>query len=142
MEFKYNRNKEDLLSVMKSKAKKKDLKITEYKDKVEIEIFSKEYSSKSGAVPVTFKGKFQDGNQSCTLSGKFYYGFYLYTLVIVAAILIIVRTALSLYYRHMGNLLLCGVVTALLAVVIIVVQKKSKAGKKLIADFLCNLNKK
>ena len=76
----------------------------------------------------------------CHLKGKFSYGFNLYTLVIIAAILIVARFVWSAFQNQVDNMILCGIVTALLIVVIIVVNVKAKPAKRILTEFLDDLN--
>ena len=93
MDFNYNRNSEGTVKVMKSKGKKNNIKVVQQDKKhpaIKLEISLGDDGKKQGEglVPVIFKGKISDNDKGSTLTGKFTYGFYLYTLVIVAAILI------------------------------------------------------
>ena len=138
--FKFNRKKEDLLPVMKAKAEKANIKMTKEKDKISLE--TGKFQNGEDAVPVIFKGKITNTETGCTFDGKYTYGFYLYTLVIVAAILIVARFSWSAYQHQMDNMILCGIVTVLLIGLIVVVTKKSKGGKNVIENFLNNLDLK
>ena len=89
-----------------------------------------------------FKGKMKDTESGSEMTGKFTFGFYLYSMVIVAIILIVARFGFSLYNMQEGNLILCGIVTVLLLIVIAVVVVKSKPDRQHITDFLNDLNKK
>ena len=138
--FKFNRKKEDLLPVMKAKAEKANIKMTKEKDKISLMLETGKFQNGEDAVPVIFKGKIT--NTGCTFNGKYTYGFYLYTLVIVAAILIVARFSWSAYQHQMDNMILCGIVTVLLIGLIVVVTKKSKGGKNVIENLLNNLDLK
>ena len=140
--FKFNRKKEDLLPVMKVKAEKANIKMTKEKDKVALMLETGKLQNGEDAVPVIFKGKITNTETGCTFDGKYTYGFYLYTLVIVAAILIVARFSWSAYQHQMDNMILCGIVTVLLIGLIVVVTKKSKGGKKVIENLLNNLDLK
>ena len=147
MDFNYNRNSEGTVKVMKSKGKKNNIKVVQQDKKhpaIKLEISLGDDGKKQGEglVPVIFKGKISDNDKGSTLTGKFNYGFYLYTLVIVAAILIVVRFGFSLYNMQKDNMLLCGIVTVLLIILIAVVLVKSKPDREHITEFLNNLNKK
>lgn len=142
MEFCYNRDKKSLLNVMKSKAVKKNLKVVCDNDKVQISLESGEFNNGEDVIPVTFKGKVTEENGVCCISGKFSYGFYLYTLVIFAIVLIIARFTWSAIQEQLDNMVLCGIVTVLLIIVVAVVHKKSKKARTIIIDFLNNLNKR
>ena len=134
--FKFNRKKEDLLPVMKAKAEKANIKMTKEKDKISLMLETGKFQNGEDAVPVIFKGKITNTETGCTFDGKYTYGFYLYTLVIVAAILIVARFSWSAYQHQMDNMILCGIVTVLLIGLIVVVTKKSKGGKKVIENLL------
>ena len=140
--FKFNRKKEDLLPVMKAKAEKANIKMTKEKDKISLMLETGNFQNGEDAVPVIFKGKITNTETGCTFDGKYTYGFYLYTLVIVAAILIVARFSWSAYQHQMDNMILCGIVTVLLIGLIVVVTKKSKGGKNVIENLLNNLNLK
>ena len=140
--FKFNRKKEDLLPVMKAKSEKANIKMTKEKDKIFLMLETGKFQNGEDAVPVIFKGKITNTETGCTFDGKYTYGFYLYTLVIVAAILIVARFSWSAYQHQMDNMILCGIVTVLLIGLIVVVTKKSKGGKKVIENLLNNLDLK
>lgn len=140
--FKFNRKKEDLLPVMKAKAEKANIKMTKEKDKISLMLETRKFQNGEDAVPVIFKGKITNTETGCTFDGKYTYGFYLYTLVIVAAILIVARFSWSAYQHQIDNMILCGIVTVLLIGLIVVVTKKSKGGKKVIENLLNNLDLK
>ena len=140
MEFSYNREMAELLRVMKSKAEKKNIQITESGDKLTAGLEIGKFSNGEDAIPVTFKGKFTEDGMKCHLKGKFSYGFNLYTLVIIAAILIVARFVWSAFQNQVDNMILCGIVTALLIVVIIVVNVKAKPAKRILTEFLDDLN--
>ena len=140
--FKFNRKKEDLLPVMKAKAEKANIKMTKEKDKISLMLETEKFQNGEDAVPVIFKGKITNTETGCTFDGKYTYGFYLYTLVIVAAILIVARFSWSAYQHQMDNMILCGIVTVLLIGLIVVVTNKSKGGKKVIENLLNNLDLK
>ena len=99
--FKFNRKKEDLLPVMKAKAEKANIKMTKEKDKISLMLETGKFQNGEDAVPVIFKGKITNTETGCTFDGKYTYGFYLYTLVIVAAILIVARFSWSAYQHQM-----------------------------------------
>ena len=134
--FKFNRKKEDLLPVMKAKAEKANIKMTKEKDKISLMLETGKFQNGEDAVPVIFKGKITNTETGCTFDGKYTYGFYLYTLVIVA------RFSWSAYQHQMDNMILCGIVTVLLIGLIVVVTKKSKGGKNVIENLLNNLDLK
>lgn len=141
-EYIINRDKKDLIKFMKGKAEKMGLQC-----KFEEEGFVVE--SKPGAdmdsqtpIPVMFKGKLIEEDTRTRLTGRFTYGFYLTTLVIIAVVLILARFTWSVYQKQMDNIILCAVVTVLLMVVCVVVRVKGRALKKTISEFLLGLNKK
>ena len=142
MEFSYNRGKAELLRVMKSKGEKKNIEVKDNGNKISINLITGKFTKGEDTIPVMFHGKISEDEGKCRLSGKFTYGFYLYTLVIVAAILIIARFSWSAYKHQTDNMILCGIVTLLLVIVVSVVLVKSKSGKKVITDFLNDLNLK
>lgn len=140
--FSYNRNQTEFMRVMKSKAEKKGLYVTAMDDRLQVSLQSDKFSDGENAVPVIFKGKLTGTEEACSLKGKFCYGFYLYTLVIVAAVLIVARFAWSAYQKQTDNMILCGIVTLILIIVIYVVHIKSRPAKRIICDFLGDLNVK
>ena len=140
MDFEYNRDKKSLVNVMKSKAEKKNLKVSLDNHKINITLEQGKFNNGEDAIPVTFKGKLADKGDKCSISGKFTYGFYLYGLVFFAAILIVVRFVASAIQKQADNMILCLVVTVLLSIVIVVVNVKSKKGKAVIEEYLKNLN--
>lgn len=142
MEFQFNRDKATLLNVMKTKAAKKNLKMKSDEDRVEICLENGKFHNGEDAIPVVFKGKLKEDSGNCSLTGRFTYGFYLYSLVIFAIVLIIVRFVWSVWKNQTKNIILCGIVAALLIVVIAVVWIKSKKPRMIIEDFLNNLNVK
>ena len=142
MEFQYNRDKKSLLHVIDSKSKKKDIVVRENNGKIQVNLAQGKFHNGEDAIPVTFQGKLNGEGEKCSISGNFTYGFYLYTMVIVAAVLIIARFSWSAYKMQVGNMVLCGIVTGLLAIVMIVVHIKAKKAKKVITEFLSDLNVK
>ena len=152
MDFTYNRNTEDTIKVMESKGLKHNIKIVKSKStnksekdnvtNVQVSLGDGKKSKNEGLLPVIFKGKMKDTESGSEMTGKFTFGFYLYSMVIVAIILIVARFGFSLYNMQEGNLILCGIVTVLLLIVIAVVVVKSKPDRQHITDFLNDLNKK
>ena len=136
MEFKINRDKKTLLNVMKSKGEKKNIKVVSFGDKIEISLESGKYTNGEDNIPVTFKGKISEEKDTGIVMGHFSYGFYLYTLVIFAAVLIAARFVWSVIQKQVDNMILCGIVTVLLIIVMTVVHLKASKGKKVIEDFL------
>ncbi len=151
MELKYNRKKDELINVMKSKGDKKGIVIRSYANKLEISLDYETYKDES-IIPVTFKSTFEEEvtnsknasaeSERCTLKGRFVYGFYLYTMVILAMALIIARFTSSYIQKQVDNMILCGIVTVVLVIVVYVVRIKSKPAKKIIIEFLNYLDKK
>lgn len=142
MEFQFNRDKATLLNVMKNKAVKKNLKMKSNEDRVEICLENGKFHNGEDAIPVVFKGKLKEDRGICSLTGRFTYGFYLYSLVILAIVLIVVRFVWSVWKNQTNNIILCGIVSALLIIVIVVVQIKSRKSRMIIEEFLNNLNLK
>lgn len=142
MEFSYNRGKAELLRVMKSKAEKKNIHIIESGDGLTASLETGKFSNGEDVIPVTFKGKFTDKGECCSLKGKFTYGFNLYTMVIVAAVLIVARFAWSASQKQVDNMILCGIVAVLLIIVIVVVNVKAKPAKQILTEFLEDFNVK
>lgn len=142
MKFNYNRNKIELLRVMKSKGEKKNLKVIQHQDKIKISLEPGKFLEGEDAIPVTFQGKITESEGECFLCGNYRYGFNLTTLVFVAALLIIARFVWSASQNQTDNMILCAIVSGLLIIVICIVWVKSKPAKKIINDFLSNLNVK
>lgn len=139
MKFEYNRDKETLLNVMDNKAKKKNIVVREHDNKLEITLAPGKFDDRVEAVPVTFKGKIVEEEKECKIDGTFTFGFYLYTLVIVAVVLIIARFLWSVYKMQTGNMILCGIVAAILVIVVAVVVAKATKPKEIITEFLKDL---
>ena len=142
MKFEYNRDKKTLSNVMKSKGEKKNIKVDLEKDKVRLSLEPGKFGEATESIPVTFRGKVTDTEKGCCLEGKFTFGFYLYTMVIVAAILIIARFVWSMYKMQISNIALCTVAAVLLIIVLSVVVAKANKPKVIITEFLNNLNVK
>lgn len=142
MEFIYNRDKSEVINVLKRKAEKKNLEVTVKNDKVEVGLKLGKFHNAEDYIPVTFKGKMGNDGNGSHLRGGFYYGFYFYTLVIVAAFLIVARFIWSAIHGQTANMILCGIVTVLLFIVVFVVLNKSKKAKEIITDCLSDLNVK
>lgn len=140
MEIFYNRNKDELLPVMKSKGEKKNIKIYCQDNKLVVSLKTGEFKNGEDSIPVMLKGRLVNIDEGCVFKGRFSYGFYLYTLVILAAVLIVARFAWSAYQKQLDNMILCGIVTVLLVIVIAVVFVKSKKAKELIMNFMNDLN--
>lgn len=142
VEYKINREKNDLIKFMKTKSGKKGLCCTFEGDKIIIEAEPGKDMQSQTPIPTMFKGKIVEEGNSTTISGRFSYGFYLTTLVIVAIVLIAARLAWSVYKMQRNNIILCIIVTILLILVCIVVNIKGKKLKNEIEEFLGNLDKK
>lgn len=142
MEFSYNREKAELLRVMKSKAEKKNIHITERGNELTASLKTGKFKNGEDAIPVTFKGMLTENGTKCTLKGKCSYGFYSYTMVIIAAVLIVARFVWSASQKQVDNMILCSIVTALLVLVIVVVNIKAKPAKRILTEFLEDLNLK
>lgn len=142
MEIIYNRPKDELIKVMKSKAEKKNISVFCDGNKLQVGLQTGQFKNGEDSIPVILKGKITNADNGCVFKGRFSYGFYLYTLVIAAAVLIVARFSWSAYQNQVDNMILCGIVTALLILVIAVVLVKSKNAKKIILDFMNNLNLK
>lgn len=142
MEIKVNRSKDDLIKHIKNKATKKDLQCKFENGKFTIESVPGKSKETQTPVPVMFKGTIEDDNDSSIIKGRFSYGFYFSTLVIIAIVFIIARFSWSLYQKQTDNMILCGIVTVLLIIVCVVIQVKGKELKQKITDFLLNLDKK
>lgn len=129
------------MPVLKTKAEKKNINVTKNKEKISIMLETGKFANGEDAIPVTLCGKLTDTEKGSVFKGKYTYGFYLYTMVIVAAILIVARFSWSMYQKQTDNMILCGIVTILLIVMMMIVNKKSKAGKQVIEAFLEELGK-
>ena len=140
MKFEYNRDRKTLLNVINSKAEKKNIRVDTEKEKIKVSLEPGTFDEAAESIPVTFKGKLADTENGCCLEGKFTFGFYLYTMVIVAAILIIARFAWSAYKMQTGNIVLCAIAAVLLIVVLAVVVAKANKPKEIITKFLQDLN--
>jgi len=140
MEIKIEREKRDLIKFMKKKAEKTGLECTVEGEKLIVQ--TKINDTAIIPVPVSFKGKITDIEKGVAITGRFSNGFYLTTLVILSAVLIIARLAWSIYKMQMDNIILCIIVSVLLAVVCIVTNVKGKPVRNNILDFLNNLEKK
>ena len=142
MKFEYNRDKETLLNVMDSKAKKKNIVVKESRDRIEVALAQGKFDSGVESVPVTFKGKITEKDNTCVIEGRFTFGFYLYTMVIVAAALIVARFLWSAYKMQTANMILCGMVATILVIVVAVIVAKAAKPKAIIGGFLKDLNVK
>lgn len=141
-QFEYNQEESSLTKVLQAKAEKKKLQVIS--DAHRIQIFLKPEAFKNGEadIPVSFRGKFVAKEKGTLLQGKFTYGFYLYTLVFIAILLIVARFVWSAYQGQQDNMILCGIVTIVLIVVMAFVRQKSKPAKAIIEELLKDLNRK
>lgn len=135
-QFQSKKEKNEIINTLKVMGKKKNLNVLTKQDKVEIFLQREKFSADEGAIPVRFCGKFLKEQESTVLKGKFTYGFYLYTLVFVAILLIAVRFGLSVWQKQTDNIVLCGIVAVVLLLVMVYVRHKAKSAKKYISDFL------
>lgn len=142
IEYIVNRDNADLIKFMKTKADKIGLqcKFEDNKFIVEAKPGTDKYTQTP--IPVVFQGKLSEESGQSKIVGKFTYGFYLTTLVIIAVILIVARLTWSIYQKQMDNIILCGIVTVLLIVVCVVVRIKGKELKTKIEEFLRDLDKR
>ena len=142
MEFHYNRDKAELLRVMKSKGEKKNICVQDARGKIQITLEPGKFSDGEDVIPVHFRGELQSDSKGCRLKGRFNYGFNLTVLVIVAAMMIVARFVWSVYQNQTDNIALCVVVAVVLAGVVIVANVKAKPAKEMIREFLANLDVK
>lgn len=140
--YTFNRDKKDLIKFMKTKADKVGLLCKTEGDKVRIEAKPGTDAKSQTPIPVIFQGKVMQNGAESEITGRFTYGFYFTTLVIVAIILIVLRFAWSLYQMQVDNMILCGIVTLLLVIVCGVVRVKGMGLKRQMEEFLQNLNKR
>lgn len=141
-EYIINRDKDDLMKFMKTKADKMGLQCRFEENKVIVEAKPGTDMHSQMPIPTMFKGKITEDGSKSKISGRFSYGFYLTTLVIVAAILIVARLIWSVYQMQRDNIILCIVVAVLLVVVCIVVKIQGEELKDKIGGFLEDLNKR
>ena len=105
MEFEFNREKSSFIKVLKGKCEKNALKCTVEDNKIMIETFDNSEGKLEDAIPAVFKGTIEAKENKTSIKGRFTNGFYLTTLVAVAAILIIARLS-GLIYRLANNRIL------------------------------------
>lgn len=141
-EYVVNRDKKDLITFMNSKAEKMGLQCRFEEDSFTVESKPGVDSDSQTPIPVIFKGRISDEDSNARIIGKFSYGFYQSTLVVIAAVLIIARLIWSLYQRQVANIVLCVVVSALLILVCAIARSRGKGLKEKIETFLGDLNKK
>ena len=89
MEFEFNREKSSFIKVLKGKCEKNALKCSVEDNKIMIETFDNSEGKLEDAIPAVFKGTIEAKENKTSIKGRFTNGFYLTTLVAVAAILII-----------------------------------------------------
>ena len=96
MEFEFNREKSSFIKVLKGKCEKNALKCSVEDNKIMIETFDNSEGKLEDAIPAVFKGTIEAKENKTSIKGRFTNGFYLTTLVAVAAILIIVCVVVNI----------------------------------------------
>ena len=139
MEFEFNREKSSFLKVLKGKCEKNALKCSVEDNKIMIETFDNSEGKLEDAIPAVFKGTIETKENKTLIKGRFTNGFYLTTLVAVAAILIIARLSWSIYQKQLDNIIMCAIATAILVIVCVVVNIKGKKTKERIITLLKQL---
>ena len=139
MEFEFNREKSSFIKVLKGKCEKNALKCSVEDNKIMIETFDNSEGKLEDAIPAVFKGTIEAIKNIASLKGIFTNGFYLTTLVAVAAILIIARLSWSIYQKQLDNIIMCAIATAILVIVCVVVNIKGKKTKERIITLLKQL---
>lgn len=139
MEFEFNREKSSFIKVLKGKCEKNALKCTVEDNKIMIETFDNSEGKLEDAIPAVFKGTIEAKENKTSIKGRFTNGFYLTTLVAVAAILIIARLSWSIYQKQLDNIIMCAIATAILVIVCVVVNIKGKKTKERIITLLKQL---
>lgn len=139
MEFEFNREKSSFIKVLKGKCEKNALKCSVEDNKIMIETFDNSEGKLEDAIPVIFKGTIEAKENKTSIKGRFTNGFYLTTLVAVAAILIIARLSWSIYQKQLDNIIMCAIATAILVIVCVVVNIKGKKTKERIITLLKQL---
>ena len=89
MEFQYNRDKQTVINVLKRKAEKKNLKVNNNQEKVEVSLEAGRFNNGEDYIPVTFKGKISDVD-SGSVKGR------------------ILLRILSLYFSHSSSYTYCS----------------------------------
>ena len=107
--------------------------------KIMIETFDNSEGKLEDAIPAVFKGTIEAKENKTSIKGRFTNGFYLTTLVAVAAILIIARLSWSIYQKQLDNIIMCAIATAILVIVCVVVNIKGKKTKERIITLLKQL---
>ena len=136
MEFEFNREKSSFIKVLKGKCEKNALKCSVEDNKIMIETFDNSEGKLEDAIPAVFKGTIEAKENKTSIKGRFTNGFYLTTLVAVAAILIIARLSWSIYQKQLDNIIMCAIATAILVIVCVVVNIKGKKSKERIITLL------
>ena len=139
MEFEFNREKSSFIKVLKGKCEKNALKCSVEDNKIMIETFDNSEGKLEDAIPAVFKGTIEAKENKTSIKGRFTNGFYLTTLVAVAAILIIARLSWSIYQKQLDNIIMCAIATAILVIVCVVVNIKGKKTKESIITLLKQL---
>ena len=139
MEFEFNREKSSFIKVLKGKCEKNALKCSVEDNKIMIETFDNSEGKLEDAIPAVFKGTIEAKENKTSIKGRFTNGFYLTTLVAVAAILIIARLSWSIYQKQLDNIIMCAIATAILVIVCVVVNIKGKKTKERIISLLIQL---
>lgn len=139
MEFEFNREKSSFIKVLKGKCEKNALKCSVEDNKIMIETFDNSEGKLEDAIPAVFKGTIEAKENKTSIKGRFTNGFYLTTLVAVAAILIIARLSWSIYQKQLDNIIMCAIATAILVIVCVVVNIKGKKSKERIITLLKQL---
>ena len=139
MEFEFNREKSSFIKVLKGKCEKNALKCSVEDNKIMIETFDNSEGKLEDAIPADFLGTIEAKENKTSIKGRFTNGFYLTTLVAVAAILIIARLSWSIYQKQLDNIIMCAIATAILVIVCVVVNIKGKKTKERIITLLKQL---
>ena len=139
MEFEFNREKSSFIKVLKGKCEKNALKCSVEDNKIMIETFDNSEGKLEDAIPAVFKVTIEAKENKTLIKGRFTNGFYLTTLVAVAAILIIARLSWSIYQKQLDNIIMCAIATAILVIVCVVVNIKGKKTKERIITLLKQL---
>ena len=139
LEYEFNREKSSFIKVLKGKCEKNALKCSVEDNKIMIETFDNSEGKLEDAIPAVFKGTIEAKENKTSIKGRFTNGFYLTTLVAVAAILIIARLSWSIYQKQLDNIIMCAIATAILVIVCVVVNIKGKKTKERIITLLKQL---
>ena len=139
MEFEFNREKSSFIKVLKGKCEKNALKCSVEDNKIMIETVANSEGKLEDTIPAVFKGTIAAKENKTSIKGRFTNGFYLTTLVAVAAILIIARLSWSIYRKQLDNIIMCAIATAILVIVCVVVNIKGKKSKERIITLLKQL---